>query len=518
MAKKSNHATTSSNSSNKKKNKKKNRSVPNSRKKTLLKEYEQSGKSSVFVDKRIGEQNEALGEFDKAILRSQRERQVRLLNKSSKYNLSDGEEEGEFEIQDVSSLAERDDFEDEVPFDDEDGAEAADTEMNSSILKQLNANDTRTALKSGLIKGEGNRQKTKREVMEEIISKSKFFKAQKAKDKEENEELIGELDRNFTSLVQSEALLSLTQPNKMNALKALVNKSISNEFVKKDVVFPTLNEETLQQDKPDSYDKLVKEMALDMRARPSERTKMPEEIAQEEKERLERLEEERQKRMLATDDSSDEDGNASEDADNAQRLRSISGDDLGDSFSHGEEKKTKRGWIEEIMERENANGGGSEDGISSDDSGSSEDDGDEEGTDEDNDEYEMTQSLKDWEQSDDDELGTDLEKEGDRKEEEVGDEEMEPKCYNKGTQIKDGRIDSLDANKTKENDKFSSTQIGELPYVILAPKSLEELYTLLDNRSDSQIIEAIRRIRACNAISIAAENRKKMQVRSFTLI
>lgn len=46
------------------------------REKTLLKEYEQSGKSSVFIDKRIGEQNDELGEFDKAILRSQRERQV----------------------------------------------------------------------------------------------------------------------------------------------------------------------------------------------------------------------------------------------------------------------------------------------------------------------------------------------------------------------------------------------------------------------------------------------------------
>jgi nucleolar protein 14 len=43
-----------------------------------LKEYLQSGKASVFLDKRIGEQNDALGEFDKAILRSQRERQVNL--------------------------------------------------------------------------------------------------------------------------------------------------------------------------------------------------------------------------------------------------------------------------------------------------------------------------------------------------------------------------------------------------------------------------------------------------------
>lgn len=43
---------------------------------TLLKEYHQSAKSSLFVDKRIGEKDEALDDFGKAILRSQRERQV----------------------------------------------------------------------------------------------------------------------------------------------------------------------------------------------------------------------------------------------------------------------------------------------------------------------------------------------------------------------------------------------------------------------------------------------------------
>ena len=42
----------------------------------MLKEYEKSGKSSVFVDKRIGEENDELDEFDKAIRRTQRERQV----------------------------------------------------------------------------------------------------------------------------------------------------------------------------------------------------------------------------------------------------------------------------------------------------------------------------------------------------------------------------------------------------------------------------------------------------------
>lgn len=46
------------------------------RKKTLLREYQQSNKASVFVDKRIGETNDELEEFDKAIMRSQREHQV----------------------------------------------------------------------------------------------------------------------------------------------------------------------------------------------------------------------------------------------------------------------------------------------------------------------------------------------------------------------------------------------------------------------------------------------------------
>ncbi|KAI8535161.1 hypothetical protein RHMOL_Rhmol10G0152900 [Rhododendron molle] len=173
---------------------------------------------------------------------------------------------------------------------------------------------------------------------------------------------------NAMKSVESRALLSLTRPDKMNTLKALVNKSILSENVKKDIAIAP------QQDKPDSYDDLVKEMGLDMRARLSERTKKPEEIAQYEKERLEQLEEERQKRMLAADDSSDEDGNAYE-----------------------------------ILARKIENDGGSEHELSSEDPESDEDDGDEEGTDEDSDEDDKTNSLKDWERSDDDNVGTNLE-------------------------------------------------------------------------------------------------------------
>ncbi|KAJ0865918.1 putative nucleolar protein [Helianthus annuus] len=103
------------------------------------------------------------------------------------------------------------------------------------------------------------RQKSKKEVYDEIIYKSKFFKAEKAKDKEENDQLIKKLDEQFTSL-----------------------HSIKNVYPKK--VDP-------DQAKAGAYDKLLNEMVLDMRARPSNRTKTPKELAQDEKERLEELEE-----------------------------------------------------------------------------------------------------------------------------------------------------------------------------------------------------------------------------------
>ncbi|KAL3511019.1 hypothetical protein ACH5RR_030420 [Cinchona calisaya] len=467
------------------------------RKKTLLKEYEQSGKSSVFLDKRIGEQNDVLGEFDKAIMRSQRERQLKL-SKKSKYNLSDGEED-ELEIQ-AGLFPEKDDFEDEIPFDEDEEDGPTVSGKKSAILVQLNHTAVENAQQTGL-SGQDTRHKSKKEVMEEIISKSKFFKAEKAKDKEENEQLVDQLDQEFTSLVQSEALLSLTQPNKMNALRALVNKTSSNNEEKKNEISSVLDKTAPRLEKSDFYDKLVSEMALDMRARPSDRTKSTEEIAQEEKERLEHLEEERQKRMVAADESGDEEADGSDDP-TTKQFRSSSGDDLGDSFSHDQEMKTKSGWIERILERENSDDLESEVDASTEESEGSEDDSEEES---DEDEPDKACLLMDWEQSDDDKLGTNLE--DDEKSDVDGEERKKTEQEKKEKQMKLSNTENL-----KTSAKQHSLQQRELPYTIEAPKNLEEFTSLLENCSDDQIVEAVRRIRAFNAINVAAENRKKMQV------
>ncbi|XP_061340797.1 uncharacterized protein LOC133287248 isoform X2 [Gastrolobium bilobum] len=450
------------------------------RKKTLLKEYEQNAKSSVFVDKRIGEKDDSLDEFGKAILRSQRERQLNMkLSKKSKYHLSDGEED----FEGLDALG-RDDFEDEM-LPDDDGDEAGEIDRKSDLVQHLNAYSTRIPGETSAVDGEENKHKSKKEVMAEIIAKSKFYKAQKAKDKEENEHLVEDLDGGFP-LVNSENLLPLAASRTMDSLVQLANQ-----------------------------------MRLGKRARPSERTKTPEEIAQEEREHLEQLEEERQKRMIAAEDSSDEDNEDSENP-SKQKPRSLSGDDLGDSFSVNEETVTKKGWIDEILERKDKEDSASEDGDGedSDDLESSEDA--DEGSDEYLDEHEKGLSLKDWEQSDDDDIGTDSEDENDNDEDiERAAEELDgKKGLDAGVHVKAKRNDSVESVK-RDNDSLDGKKIDvggkqskelDIPYIIEAPKTFEELCSLVDNCSNSDTILVINRIRKSNPVTLAAENRKKMQV------
>ncbi|KAM1847091.1 hypothetical protein ACFX14_011412 [Malus domestica] len=353
------------------------------------------------------------------------------------------------------------------------------------------------------MEGEENRPKSKKEVMKEVMAKDKYYRAERAKDKEELEDFRQELDKSFTSIVPSK-LLQITEPD----------KNIPNEHSKKD--------ELSEQEKSRSYFKTFGNLVMVSRAQPSDRTKTPEEIAQEEREQLEHLEEERQKRMLATDINSDDDNEDAETPSNHNKPRPISGDDLGDSFSLDEEPRIKKGWVDEILERKDASDSESEEGDASEDSESPEDDS--EGSDKDINLGEKNLFMKDWEQSDDDNLGTDLDEEEEKEDgseaheedDDADEEEVEPRKLKKMKKIdaseaskKEG--DSLDAKKISQDGKRPSTQ-SDLPYLIEAPKSFEEFGALVDNLSNADIVLIINRIRKSNAIKLAAENRKKMQV------
>ncbi|XP_021315627.1 nucleolar protein 14 isoform X1 [Sorghum bicolor] len=453
------------------------------RENTLLKEFMESGKSSVFHDRRIGERDDALPEFDKAILRQQRERLAKL-KRESKYNLSDDDED---EINVHNMLSEKDDFDEEVPLDDGSDEEGKMVLSKKRLSLQSDDHPSVTDLPQETHQG----QKSKKEVMSEIISKSKFYKAQRAKEREEDEHLVDKLDSDFASLAQTQALLSLT-----DSAKVKVNKNDSSAGLTGKEIFNKL--------KADTYEKLVKEMVMDQRARPSDRTKTPEEIAQEEKERLEKLEEERQKRMLGTADSSDEDDDNEDDKHmKLGNSKPISGDDLGDSFSLDESIGKKKGWVDEIYEREGRKIGddaaASDDGESDDENASDDGADDEEDSEEDSSDNDFgNMSARDWEQSDDDEV-------------DVGDDEMED-FKEKEQEINGKVVEKVAHNLKGESDVKPQVKDGSIPFVIDAPNDLKDLSSLLDGRSEAEIVEIISRIRTCNSIRLAAENRRKMQV------
>lgn len=52
----------------------------------------------------------------------------------------------------------------------------------------------------------------------------------------------------------------------------------------------------------------------------------------------------------------------------------------------------------------------------------------------------------------------------------------------------------------------------DLPFMLQAPGSYEEFAALVEGRSAEQLSLAMQRIRTCNAIAFASENRRKMQV------
>lgn len=172
------------------------------------------------------------------------------------------------------------------------------------------------------------------------------MQAQKAKEKEEDHELKEKLDADFTALAQSNGLLSLVRPKKVDVLKSLLAKGSVLEGSSITKVLQggdkTLEEKVLDtylphyfssgsqsgiiwlmtwmasicrcvdvglgllslqifhhalkvcvfvlQEKPDEYDKLVKEMGFEIRGRATDRSKTAEELAKEELTRLEELE------------------------------------------------------------------------------------------------------------------------------------------------------------------------------------------------------------------------------------
>ncbi|XP_044262372.1 nucleolar protein 14 homolog [Tribolium madens] len=221
------------------------------RKETLLQEYKLQNKSNKFTDRRIGERNHTLTSEDKVMARFAAIRKK--AHKKSIFNLADDEvltHKGQ-------TLAEIEKF-DDPRSDNEDSDEDKSGKLDSAFVEDAHFG-------GGVLRKTGKEgAKTHKELIDELIAESKKRKAEKQRTKEATLELTEKLDTEWKDLLP------------------LVSKTQKGETEKGAL---------------DDYDKVMRELRFEARGTVSDRLKSEEELAQEEKLRLEELEEERRERM-----------------------------------------------------------------------------------------------------------------------------------------------------------------------------------------------------------------------------
>ncbi|KAM5283755.1 nucleolar protein 14 [Hipposideros larvatus] len=253
---------------------------------TLLKEYKEREKSNVFADKRFGEYSSSMSPEEKMLKRFALEQQ-RQHEKKNIYNLNEDEELTHY----GQSLADIEKHNDIVDSD-------SDTEERGTLSAELTAAHFGG---SGLLHkktvqlpgGDGEKPKSRKELIEELVAKSKQDKRERQAQREGALELTEKLDQDWKEI---QALLTHKVPKSENRDKK-------------------------EKPKPDAYDVMVRELGFEMKAQPSNRMKTEEELVREEEERLKNLEADRLRRMLGKDED-----------ENTKKPTHVSADDLSDGF------------------------------------------------------------------------------------------------------------------------------------------------------------------------------------------
>ncbi|XP_069877842.1 nucleolar protein 14 isoform X2 [Dipodomys merriami] len=411
---------------------------------TLLKEYKERDKSNVFTDKRFGEYNSNISPEEKMMKRFALEQQ-RQHEKKNIYNLNEDEELTHY----GQSLADIEKHNDIVDSD-------SDAEERGALSAELTAAHfgggpqllDRKTTQDG---EEENKPKSRKELIEELIAKSKQEKRERQAQREDALELTEKLDQDWKEI---QTLLSHKTP-----------KSEKREKKEKP--------------KPDAYDMMVRELGFEMKAQPSNRMKTEEELAKEEQERLKKLEAERLRRMLAKDED-----------ENVKKPKHISADDLNDGFILDKDdrhmlsyKDGKMNIEENVQEEQSREAGGRDSEEEEDQDESSEDAGGECG--EAHTESDGADSHADLESD----------RESDGEDEKPEEEQQQPP----GKRL------------TRDHQKTRKAASSELPYTFAAPESCEELRALLSGRSAAEQLLVVERIQKCSHPSLAAGNKAKLE-------
>ncbi|KAJ2156535.1 nucleolar complex protein 14 [Coemansia sp. RSA 552] len=265
------------------------------RRKTLGREMAQRNRDGTIVDQRIGEGTKMDPE-EQMLRRFTLERKQR--GKRELYNLDDADSDVEGEISELThygrSLADMEADFDEGP-----------APMDTSEIPEEEVAEQHFG-------GFERSNRTKAEIMREVMEKSKAYKYERQQMRNEDDEARRELDDDFAGL---RSLLSFTTQEERIQMADTTG---------------------------DDYESRVREFGLEMRARPQDRLKTEEEKAHEEMERLERAERHRLRRMEGLPSETENDSNSDDDDDMPEYAtggRLAVGDDLGDDFAAGSDQE-----------------------------------------------------------------------------------------------------------------------------------------------------------------------------------
>lgn len=266
------------------------------RKQTLLPEMRRRGRSGEFVDRRFGERSRTLSTDDKMLARFQRERS-RPNRKRGVFDLQADQQQPDKDYSHTLKLTHRgrniDDLEDldSEPSSGGDGDSDDDGNLDGYLVGSGHFGG-----------GAEDVKRTKSEIMQEVIAKSKMHKHERQRIKQENTDLCQDLDADFASFM-----------GVLEAHDARLSSATGSRDDQPTTVAAT------EPSTADDYSESLRAMTFDRRVRPSDRTKTPEEIQAETRERLRKRQEEKSFRM-------------------AGAMREAEGDD-DDKWSSSEEDK-----------------------------------------------------------------------------------------------------------------------------------------------------------------------------------
>lgn len=273
--------------------------------KTMKLQYELEkkghGKTGGLVDRRFGENNKHLSAEEKMLERFTRERQASS-KRGNMFLIESDDDNDDFEAGGFTlthggralTLG--------------DGDEAALSDEETS----LGAGKTRYVDEDQMEEeGQPARKKTKKEVMKEVIAKSKFYKHQRQTEFKKTQDDIEDLDEDFGDVMQE--MYNVKQPTAPK--------------------FLTKTQEEID------YDNKVRELTYDRRSVPADRTKTDEELKKEHEEKMKKLEADRLRRMTGFVDDD----------------RDAEGDDLDDDFWAGSDENDEDGFAIKESDAEESN-------------------------------------------------------------------------------------------------------------------------------------------------------------------